>query len=175
MISFSRYRRMGINVAIGTDTFPPDIIEEMRAATWLNKVADRDRTVASAGEVYEAATLGGARALGRSDIGRLSSGAKADIVIIDLSRFDLGPLDDPIRTLVHCANRRDVETVISDGQIVVERGQLRGVDEAELVARARAAGLLQLERTNRGALLAWTHGSELFPKALPVWRVEEPR
>lgn len=174
MISFSRYRRMGINVAIGTDTFPPDIIEEMRAATWLNKVADRDRTVASAGEVYEAATLGGARALGRSDIGRLSSGAKADIVIIDLSRFDLGPLDDPIRTLVHCANRRDVETVISDGQIVVERGQLRGVDEAELVARARQVYCNLKERIAERFWPGRT-ADELFPKALPVWRVEEPR
>lgn len=171
MASFSRYRRMGINVAIGTDTFPPDIIEEIRAATWLNKVIDRDRTAASAGEVYEAVTLGGARALGRADIGRLSSGAKADIVIIDLSRFDLGPLDDPVQTLVHCANRRDVETVISDGRIVVEGGKLRGLDEAALVARAR-----QVYRNVKERIVArfWPGRTEeeLFPNALPAWRGE---
>ena len=78
--SFHRYRAAGVNVGLGTDTYPRDLISEMRWASLLCKVVEHDFTVATAAEVFDAATLAGARALGRDDIGRLAPGARADIV-----------------------------------------------------------------------------------------------
>ncbi len=61
--SFSHYVRSGIPVSLGTDTSPHDMVMEMRAAALLSKLADGDATSGLAREVFDAATLGGARAL----------------------------------------------------------------------------------------------------------------
>ena len=87
--------------------------------------------------------LGGARSLGRDDLGRLAPGAKADIVVIDLSgrgSLRIGPVRDPIKSLVECGIGDDVDTVIVDGIVRVEGGRIMGVDFAALSARAQAAG-----------------------------------
>jgi 5-methylthioadenosine/S-adenosylhomocysteine deaminase len=141
--SWERYRKAGVNVALGTDTYPRDMIMQMRTASYFGKVASRNLRAASAGEVFEAATLGGARSLGRDDLGRLAPGAKADIVIIDLTGRDslrMGPVRDPIKSLVECGIGDDVDTVIVDGVIRVEGGRIPGVDFAALRTQAQAAG-----------------------------------
>ena len=75
--SFACYREMGINVPLGTDTFPQDMIEEMRWAALGCKWIDRDANRGSAREVFNAATIDGARALSRADIGTASTGGKS--------------------------------------------------------------------------------------------------
>ena len=106
-------------MGLGTDTYPQDMIEEMRWAALGCKWIDRDANRGTARDVFNAATLGGARALGRSDIGRLAPGAKADIIIVDLHRLHCGVVDDPIKTLIYAADGGDVETVIVDGRTVL--------------------------------------------------------
>jgi cytosine/adenosine deaminase-related metal-dependent hydrolase len=135
--SFHRYRAAGINVGLGTDTYPRDLISEMRWASLLCKIVDRDFTVATSAEVFSAATLGGARALGRDDLGRLAPGAKADVVVVDLAKLRIGPYRDPIRALVQCGTGDDVEHVLVDGRTVVEGGRVVGVDERRLLADAQ--------------------------------------
>ena len=135
--SFHRYRAAGINVGLGTDTYPRDLIGEMRWASLLCKVMEHDFTVATAADVFTAATLAGARALGRDDIGRLAPRAKADIVILDMQKLRIGPYRDPIKALVNCGTGDDVETVIVDGRTVVEEGRVVGVDEAALRREAQ--------------------------------------
>jgi cytosine/adenosine deaminase-related metal-dependent hydrolase len=135
--SFHRFRAAGINVGLGTDTYPRDLISEMRLAALLCKVVERDFAVATSAEVFTAATLGGARALGREDLGRLAPGAKADIVLVDLRKLRIGPYRDPIRALVQCGTGDDVERVIVDGRTVVEEGHVLGVDEARVLAEAQ--------------------------------------
>ena len=144
--SFSRYRARGINVALGTDTFPQDMIEEMRWAAIGAKWQDRDANSGSAADVFNAATLDGAKTLGRDDLGRLAPGAKADLIIVDFSQLHIGPVDDPIRTLVYAADGGDVETVFVDGKIVVDGGKIVGVDEEKLRREAVAAHLWQKEK-----------------------------
>ncbi len=113
-------------MGLGTDTYPQDMIEEMRWAALGCKWIDRDANRGTARDVFNAATLGGARALGRSDIGRLAPGAKADIIIVDLHRLHCGVVDDPIKTLIYAADGGDVETVIVDGRTVLARRQGAG-------------------------------------------------
>ena len=136
--SFAKYRRAGINVGLGTDTYPRDLISEMRWASNLCKIVERDFTVATAADVFSAVTLGGARALRRDDLGRLAPGAKADIVLIDMRSFRMGPYRDPIKALVQCGTADDVDRVIVDGKTVVEAGHVVGLDEAALLAQAQA-------------------------------------
>lgn len=167
--TFDGYREYGMNLGLGTDTFPPDMSEEMRLAVLFNKVLAQDRTAASAAEVFTAATLGGAQALGRNDLGRLAPGAQADLVVVDLNHLDSGVLDDPIQILVHCATRRDVETVVVAGRMVVENKQITGLNEAELLAQSRV-----VYREIKTAIVNeyWNNTVEnaVFPPALTEWQ-----
>jgi 8-oxoguanine deaminase len=136
--SFDRYRRAGVRVALGTDTFPPDMIRVMDLGSNLNKHADADQSAGRAADLFRAATVGGAEALGRDDLGRLSPGARADITVVDLSDLRAGPIDDPIRTMLYNASGASVRDVIVDGRTVVESGRIPGLDAEEMRQRGQA-------------------------------------
>src|SRR2546429_6134386 len=115
----------------------------MRACCYCGKVTSRDLSAASAAEVFEAATLGGARALGRDDLGRLAPGACADIVVIDLTgggTLRYGPVRDPVKSLVECGIGDDVETVVVDGAVRMRDRTIPGVDLETIRRQAQAAG-----------------------------------
>ncbi|GAA2777646.1 chlorohydrolase family protein [Nonomuraea dietziae] len=135
---FDRYRAAGVNVALGTDSFPPDMIRNMDYGNNLAKLVTGRLEAGSAADYYRAATLSGARALGRDDLGRLAPGAKADLVVVDLSGPRTGPVDDPIRTLLMNCSGADVTTVVIDGRVVMRDGVIPGVDEKAFMARAQA-------------------------------------
>ncbi|HWP58806.1 MAG TPA: chlorohydrolase family protein [Candidatus Acidoferrales bacterium] len=140
MESFDKYRRAGINMAIGTDTFPKDIVSDMRYAALASRVAEKSFTAGHPRDVFNAATLGGAQLVGRDDLGRLTKGAKADIVIVDLKDIAFGAVRDPIRALVETAVSRDVRTVIVDGETLVDDGKYLRLDEQELLDKLQLKG-----------------------------------
>ena len=164
--SFGAYLKLGCNMTLGTDTFPMDMIREMRTAAIMGKAADQDPLAVTARDVFNAATINGAKALGREDLGRLAPGAKADIVIVDMTALHLGLIDDPIKTLVYMASQRDIETVLVDGKIVVEGGRVPGVDEEVLARKANQVNQRQkmaFVPQNPFGLLA----DVLFPPSFP--------
>jgi cytosine/adenosine deaminase-related metal-dependent hydrolase len=132
--------------------YPPDIIRAMDYGTILAKQRSGDQTAGSHADMYRAATLGGAKMLGRDDLGRLAPGSKADITIVDLSQLRTGPIDDPIRTMVLNANGAHVKTVIVDGRTVVENGAIPGLDVEAMRHRAQA-----YFETYRAAYSEWDH------------------
>ena len=138
--SFARYRARGINIALGTDTYPQDIVHEMRWAALMCRMADESFMVGKPREVFDAATLGGARHLKRDDIGRLAPGAKADVIVVDLLKMHYGAVHDPIKALVECGSGSDVETVIVDGQALIENGRATRLDEAALLRAVQEEG-----------------------------------
>jgi 5-methylthioadenosine/S-adenosylhomocysteine deaminase len=141
--NWETYRNAGVNIALGTDTYPRDMVLQMRNASYFGKVAGRNLKSATAAQVFEAATIGGAHSVGRDDIGRLAPGTKADIVIIGLTGSDslrMGPVRDPIKSLVDCGIGDDVDTVIVDGVVRMENKKIPGIDFAALRAQAQAAG-----------------------------------
>jgi len=164
--SLARMRDDGIRVALGTDTWPPDMIENMKLGALLCRLIARDPGACSAADLYDAATLGGAAALGRDDLGRLAPGAKADIAVIDLSGPHLGQVVDPVRALLLAASGRDVRHVVVDGRVVVEDGRIPGIDWDEFARRAQAQFeklvALYPRRTWRHPQLA-----EIFPPSYP--------
>lgn len=138
--SLERYRARGINIAIGTDTYPQDIVHEMRWAALMCRLAEGSFRVGRPQDVFDAATLGGARMLGRDDLARLQPGAKADIIVVDLLRAHYGAVHDPIKSLVECGSGHDVETVIVDGQPLIEGGRATRLDETALLSAVQAEG-----------------------------------
>ena len=141
MESLQKYLDMGINMCIGTDTFPQDMLHDMRCAAVFCKIAEGgDPFTGTAATVFNMATLGGAKALGRDDLGRLCPGAKADIVIIDTDNIEWAPLRDPIKVLVYTATSKNIAKVIVDGDLVAENGVPTGQDIHQLCADMQAAG-----------------------------------
>jgi cytosine/adenosine deaminase-related metal-dependent hydrolase len=140
MESFDKYRQAGINMGIGTDTFPKDILSDMRYAAIASRVADKSFLAGHPRDVFNAITLGGAKMLGRGDLGRLQKGAKADITIVNLRDIAFGAVRDRIRSLMETAVSRDVRTVIVDGETLVDNGKYLRLDEQELLEKVQAKG-----------------------------------
>lgn len=133
--SFPKVRAMGINIGLGTDTHPADMILNMQIGMMTARLAGGMDAIRSEA-MFDAATLCGAGALNRPDLGRLAVGAKADIAVIDL-RHTLQTLD-PVQTLMTSASGRDVRDVWIDGRRVMADGLIPDVDQTADAARAQA-------------------------------------
>jgi 5-methylthioadenosine/S-adenosylhomocysteine deaminase len=140
MESFQRYLDAGINMALGTDTCAQNIIQAMRWTAIVAKIMERQSEVATAREVFNAATLGGARALGRDDLGRLAPGARADLLLFNGATLNMAPLRDPVKNLVYYAEMEELDTVIIDGKTVVEHGKVLAIDAGEVARKLQQAG-----------------------------------
>ena len=125
---FGTYRKAGVNIGFGTDAYPHSYVDEMRWALMLAKVATGNVNATNAGEVFYSATVGGAKALQRDDIGRLAPGFKADLVLVDLKHPMMQPLRDPLRGLIFSALERPITDVYVDGRQVVRDGKVLTVD-----------------------------------------------
>lgn len=136
--SFGEYNERGINLAIGTDTFPPDFFQNIRVASTISRIF-RDEKVegSSYADIYKAATIGGSQMLGRDDLGRLCEGAKADIIVVDLEGYHMGPLDDPIRTMFVNGSGRDIVLSIINGKTVMKDRKIQNVNLEELKRKAQ--------------------------------------
>jgi 5-methylthioadenosine/S-adenosylhomocysteine deaminase len=144
------YLEAGVNVAIGADGAASnnrlDGWEELRLAGLLAKYRDGP-TALSAVEVFELATLGGARALGLdADIGSIELGKYADLAILNLRGAHATGPDDVYTQLVYSARCTDVRTVLVGGRVLVQDGQLTGLNESEIVAEAATQRELVLTR-----------------------------
>jgi cytosine/adenosine deaminase-related metal-dependent hydrolase len=135
--SFDLYRRKGINIALGTDSFPPDMIRNMDIGNHIAQLVEGRADAGSAADYFRAATLGGAKALRRDDLGRLTPGALADMVVVDLADPRVGAVDDPIRTLLMNCTGANVRMVMINGQIVMKDGKIATVDNDAMRLRAQ--------------------------------------
>jgi 5-methylthioadenosine/S-adenosylhomocysteine deaminase len=136
----SKLRRAGARIALATDNMHGDMVETMRWALASGRLQEKAvNDFWQAADVFQMATLGAAKSLGRDrDLGSLTVGKKADVVLFDFRRAHLTPAFNPIGTLVHTGQGRDVATVIVDGCVVVEAGRATLVDEDRI--RAEGAG-----------------------------------
>lgn len=138
---FGRYKRAGVNMGLGTDTYPHNMLDEMRLAAYLARTQANDPRSLTTTELFDAATIGGARALGRDDIGRLAAGCRADFVLVDVAHPMMRPGRDPVRSLVYAAGDRALKDVFVDGRKVVADGEVVTMDY-----RAAAAHLHEAQK-----------------------------
>jgi len=165
--NFGKYRSRGINIGLGTDTFPHNFIDEMRWATVTCKIAGGSVEATSLAEVFHAATVGGANALRRDDIGRLAVGCKADLSLVDLRHPVLQPLRDPLKSLVFSGLERPITDVFVDGEHILVAGKLKTIDEAA-VMEALNNGQRAALKNVPSADYARRPTDEIFPLSLPV-------
>ena len=136
--SFGRYTNLGLNICMGTDTYPCDMLDNIRIGRAMSATHDGLTDDNTFIKFFEAATLGGARALGRDDLGKLCKGAKADFVVFDLNKFDIGPKDNPLITLCNNVMSNDIDTVVINGKTVLEKGLLVGFDYEQVMKDGQA-------------------------------------
>ncbi|NMN59445.1 cytosine/adenosine deaminase-related metal-dependent hydrolase [Xanthobacter sp. SG618] len=144
-----RFIAEGIRVGLGVDGSASNdsghMLSEARQAMLLQRVAHGPDAM-SARTALELATLGGARVLGRDDIGALAPGMAADFIAFDMSRLAYaGALHDPVAALIFCQSQ-DVSLSVINGRVVVRDGRLLTIDLGAAVARhnAMAAELARL-------------------------------
>ncbi|MBU2981465.1 amidohydrolase family protein [Lentibacter algarum] len=171
LTSFGKLLRLGINIGMGTDTAPPDMVLNMAIGVMMARMAGDSQTETAPEHLFDAATLGGAAALNRPDLGRLEAGAKADVAVFDMSDALMAPQVDPIRTLILGASGRVTKAVFVDGRLSMLDGQVSGMEMAEARIRAQRQfdGLVSKypERT-------WGHPKveEIFPPTYPFLNEE---
>ncbi len=134
------FRRRGITVGLGIDGMFADHFEVLRSAILMARVQTGDPLAIPAPDALRLATMEGARSLGlEGEIGSIEVGKRADLQVIDFRRFGLRPTLDPVANLVYHAHGHDVETVLVDGEIVVDEGALVNADAGRLLDEAESA------------------------------------
>src|SRR5216684_7265636 len=165
--TIGRYMDAGITVGIGTDTFPHNMIDEMRLACYVARILAGDFRAASTAHAFDAATIGGARIVRRPDLGRIAVGCRADFSFVDTTHPYMRPVHDPLRSLVYSASERAVRDVYVEGEQVVRNGEVLTIDvEAalETLRRAQAATLATTAERD------WAHRTvdEMSPRVFAV-------
>jgi 8-oxoguanine deaminase len=146
-----RLRAAGVNVGLGVDGSASNdgshLLAEARQSMLLSRLGaavapaiDDQPGLLTARQALEMATLGGARVLGRTDVGSIEPGRCADFVAIDLNRLEYaGGLHDPVAALIFCSPAT-VDLNYVHGRPVVREGRLVTVDIPPLIeAHNRAA------------------------------------
>jgi 8-oxoguanine deaminase len=139
------YREQGVRVGLGVDgsasSDSSHMLAEARQALLLGRISPGrphgagDPAGLTADDVLEMATVGGARVLGRDDIGSLEPGKAADFIAFDLNQLGFaGALHDPVAALVFCTPPR-VDLSVINGRIIVQDGRLTMVEIEPVVER----------------------------------------
>ena len=138
--------KVGINVALGTDGAASNnslnMIREMGVLCLVHKGVNEDAQCVPAAHGVHIATMGGARALGLGgEIGSIEAGKKADLAILNLNYSHFTPRSNLLAALCYGAQGNEVETVLVDGEILLENGRLTRLDEERIRWEAqRVAG-----------------------------------
>ena len=132
----------GVNVSLGTDgalnNNSYDMFGEMKTACLLQNAIGRSATALTAQSAFEMSTINGARAIGREhELGSLTPGKLADIVLVDFKRPNTYPVHDVVSNLVYATNNSNVHTVFIGGQKVLEDGRILGMDEISVLDQAQ--------------------------------------
>ena len=133
----------GVRVGIGTDGAASnndlDLWEEMRLASFLQKVEQMNPEVLSAETVLRMATSGGATAIGLGDtIGSLEVGKRADLIQVAFDDVHHVPTYDVVSHLVYVNDEQDVASVIVDGKVLMREGDILTIDTQRVADEAKA-------------------------------------
>ena len=133
----------GVRVGLGTDGAASnndlDMWEEMRLASFLQKVEQMDPEILSAGTVLRMATIDGAQAIGLGgSIGSIEVGKRADVIQVEINDVHHVPLYDVISHLVYVTDEQDVDTVVVEGKVLMKDRQLVTLDTKQIANEATA-------------------------------------
>ncbi|MDZ4159787.1 MAG: amidohydrolase [Anaerolineaceae bacterium] len=161
-----KMEQAGLTISLGVDgagsNNSQDMIETLKAAALLQKVAARDASVVNAQQVLDWATRGGARTLGlEKEIGSLEEGKRADLFVVAPNTAKVVPIHDPVATLVYSCGEENVVMTLADGIILMRDRVIQHLDEKEIVQRCQQVGLALAERcgSNSKVRQSWKRNS----------------
>lgn len=131
----------GVNVALGTDGSSSNnnlnMFEEMNLAAVINKAVNESAVSIPAITAIEMATSNGAKALNWEDeIGSIEVGKKADLILVDMNKPHLYPRHNVVSAIAYSCQASDVETVIVDGKVLMEKYELKTIDIEKVMYNA---------------------------------------
>ncbi|WP_414476465.1 amidohydrolase family protein [Microvirga sp. M2] len=153
-IQFAELEKLGASLSLSVDASSAmataDFFTVMRALQWSHKQrSDVDRALEPK-RIVEIATIGGARALQLdAEIGSLTPGKRADIIMIRKNDINIAPVIDPYYSIVYSGSSRNVDTVIVNGELVLRQGRHKALDTAEVAGAAAKAGKDMHEKLER--------------------------
>jgi len=148
-------KRRGLDIGLGTDgaasNDSQNMLEVIKTAAILHKCAHRDAALLPAIEILKMATIEGARVVGRErEIGSIETGKKADFFLFNPKNIACVPVADPITSLVYSANPSAIDTVVIHGKVVMERGEIKSLDEMAVIFALQESAYLLRERVGLG-------------------------
>jgi len=143
----------GVTVAISTDGSAPDrtfdLFKDLRHAMSVQRHYFRDEMVMPPGKVLEMITIDAARTLGyEKELGSLEVGKKADIILIDMMKPHLLPIFMIPHRIAYEVSGHDVDMVIVDGQVLMDKRQVLSIDEKKILETAQEEAENAIERGN---------------------------
>ena len=144
------YFNEGINIALGTDgpasNNSLDMFKEMYLAATLQKLMNNDPKSIPAFEVLKMATVNGARAMGLDKADILAVGKYADIILIDLYKPNMQPLNNIVTNLVYAGSKDNIILTMINGKILYENGQFFLKETPEEIYKKAEEITLRLEK-----------------------------
>jgi 5-methylthioadenosine/S-adenosylhomocysteine deaminase len=143
-----------VTVGLGTDGAASnnnqDMIAVVKSATLLHKVNTLNPMAINSLKSLEMATVEGAKSIGlEKEIGSIERGKKADLILVNFKKPNTVVTYNPVSAFVYSATPENIETVIVDGRIIMEKRIIKTVDEGTVLKMAEKAGKhLVLRRNN---------------------------
>lgn len=138
----SKMLKKGISIAIGTDGASSnnalDMFREMYTICATQKLQDKDAASTDANEILKAATIGSARCMGLDDCDVIDVGKKADLIVVDMHRPSMQPINNITKNLVYSGGKDVVKMTMINGKILYENGEFKNIDIEKIYKNAQA-------------------------------------
>jgi len=146
----------GLKIGIGTDGAGSnnalDMLESMKVAALLQKVAARDASVIDAQTILDWATRDAARSIWlEEEIGSLEVGKRADLFAVRLNSSKIVPVHDPVASLMYSCGEQNVVLTVADGRILMKDGVVQHLDEEAILRQCQISATLLADRCGSNA------------------------
>ncbi len=138
----SKMIKNGISIAVGTDGASSnnalDMFREMYLICATQKLNDKDAASTDANEILRAATIGSAKCMGLDDCDVIDVGKKADLIVIDMHKPSMQPINNITKNLVYSGSKDVVKMTMINGKILYDNGDFFNIDVEKIYANAQA-------------------------------------
>lgn len=138
----SKLLKRGVKVAVGTDGASSnnalDMFREMYTICATQKLNDKDAASTDANDILKASTIGSAKCMGLTDCDVIDVGKKADLIVIDMHRPSMQPINNITKNLVYSGGKDIVKMTMINGKILYDNGEFKNIDIEKIYANAQA-------------------------------------
>lgn len=138
----SKLLKSGVKVAVGTDGASSnnalDMFREIYTICATQKLNDKDAASTDANDILKASTIGSARCMGLTDCDVIDVDKKADLIVIDMHRPSMQPINNITKNLVYSGGKDIVKMTMINGKILYDNGEFKNIDVEKIYANAQA-------------------------------------